>query len=448
LFLFNSNGFAQGEVLGEKMVLKWETEVQNNTVGCFYECNDQFIRNYLDLSYNPNYYLQITEKIKGKKIQINYYEDVTISEFDGYSFIRQNTVDFLGQPSYRVMVRNTSININERLKELKGAFRKQLIRLFPDYEIPHLLSTETDFGYNRLEEIISLLKHEHYFKQKKPIYYDENWEELKRAKKSNAFYSSKVDSFINGIFFINNFSPKGSLVTSYTLNLQKPRDKNGWHYYYNGIGILNTAFFFNKNSLDTIVTFHGNGKEFEKHYPYKNRTKYHSVKNIKGESILTESGAGEHSHYDSIQRRTITKKYQNYFLLECSASFKNQVMLLSADDPIMFKFFNKLVANFEKEFKLKLATEKTFKNGLSLIKCIVDVDGRISKAMPLKSMNPENDYLIASWLVSQKSKTFLPSKKDNQKSEIEIIIPVQYDTFYKNKYRGGFNYYYFPLFVY
>jgi len=25
-------------------------------------------------------------------------------------------------------------------------------------------------------------------------------------------------------------------------------------------------------------------------------------------------------------------------------------MLLSADDPIMFKFFNKLVANFEKEF--------------------------------------------------------------------------------------------------
>ena len=222
---------------------------------------------------------------------------------------------------------------------------------------------------------------------------------------------------------------------SYSIFLNEPSKKKGWYHYYRKNNVLSKSLYYNSGEVDSIKTYHQDENPFESYYKAHLDFIYVSVINKEGNDILDENGSGEISIYDSIMNRAVIKTYEHNQLKAVYYLKDNSKHYLLTEEPASYKFFSKFSDKFNKEFKLKNKEKTSFLDGLTLINCVIDKDGRIVDASIRLSANPKNDQKISNWMKSYNGKAFKPAKLDGNAQQQEILIPIKYKAYTKDKYK-------------
>ena len=148
-----------------------EKYLTNAAVGYFYDVNRTLVNCYLDYSYKPENLLYIHEVTKGKKLEIRGPQLIT--RFGDYKFTYVYKMDKLNGNHYQECYVSNPLKEKVRLKDFKGPFQKQLIALFPSYNIPKHIREQGKLNITDLKSITWLLKLEYSYKEGKSIYLDD-----------------------------------------------------------------------------------------------------------------------------------------------------------------------------------------------------------------------------------------------------------------------------------
>jgi len=418
-------------------------QLTDSEVGYFYDVNGTLINSYLDYSYKPENLLDITKVIKGKKIVLKgelkdklkdeLNGEQLANKFDHFKLTYVLRTDYNGA-IYKNYYLSSPNKGKERLKDFfKGPFQKQLLETFHNYEIPKYIEKEDELGPPDIESIMRLLKLEYYYQENKLFYLDENWKDVTLSKSRKKKYYFKVDSITNHKIFLSTYNLSDELLYNYSILLKNPDNKKGWYHYFNKQQVASKSLFYNFNDVDSVKTYYNNGKPFESYYEDNFEYIFKSVKNKLGEEILSEKGSGSTTIYDSIMDREIIKEYSENKLKAAYYFKDNSKHYLLGETPASYKFFNKFSDHFNKKFKPKRKDKSIYAEGLTLIHCVVDKEGKILESKVKLSANPKTDLKISNWMKSYNGKAFKPAKIDGEEVKQEVLIPIRYYNYIKYK---------------
>jgi hypothetical protein len=408
------------------------SSVDYKGIGYFYDEGGSLINFYIDESYRPKNQLQFIGKIKDEKIRT--FRENTIATFDNYLFTFEYRKGYYGNYK-KVFFVTYKNNKRERLKYFKGGFQKQLITLFPEYTIPLHLRESDKLRISFTYSIIRLLQLEYSHNLGRVTYLNKISDFL--ATNVDARYYLKVDSITAQKVFLKKYSNKGLLLVRNTILLENPNKKNDWFHFYNDQGIPTKSYYYDANEIDSIRTYYSNGTLFESFFTQNFDHTYFSVKDSAGNEILDSNNNGLVSFYDFIQHRRIFKQYKNGKLLSTFYITDNTKNYLYTEKPASYAFFDQFYDSFNKEFKPKMKVKSTLNEGVSLFLCLIDEEGKIVTAKIMQSVNQNQDERVIEWLKTRTKKIFDPALIEQKNVPQELLIPLSYYTYAKDRYRFG-----------
>lgn len=336
---------------------------------------------------------------------------------------------------YQKMVNNNFITtyiVKNDSSQLTSLFEeKTYLQFFGDFA-----AISDSLKKTRLTEdnIVSFAKHydfkERYEKNER-IYYSQTLDELRTP--DNAAYYARIKGLNQLVWELEFFDTSNSLIFTGHFSSLFPRVKHGEFIWFYPDGSIRKKVNYKKNEIDGSVTeYFPNGKI---HYVYKvpfdasEERNYSKVINIEGKDVLDGKGNGVEVIHDSINNRQITRRFISNRLNSSTFQDENKNTILQQGD---YNTYIRSVTPFHrrlrKDVKFPEEAFKIYKQGLVLIRFLVDNNGNIKSYNIIKGMGNQFDNQLLTFLGSANSrlKWNIP-RFNNQPCFQEIVVPFTFE---------------------
>ncbi len=467
-----------------------QEELQRQT-GYFIDCNSKLINGFIDSDYRsepPLGFIANVEKnfipahyydLEGKRIDgyIRKYDMETSFEYirDGISPVSLLDADLcsayvVGTDSFTVisnfdyegdfsMAHSDKREFAQVIERFDGLTFYRHIRSGRNYVTSYLLKTDTSekfitfpTGHNKFNSLSKKIFHESQmilkgideakynavdiasmakilkftlkFNRHEKTWYNSSWNETEND--DNKCWYSEVISINDSVITIKYFFRDGVPYSLGQFSSFQPMIRNGNFEWYNKDGtIRKKASYLNDKLLSKSVCF-PNGKT---HYEYSTKSDkliYSYVGSEEGKNKLDENGNGEDVFYDIIMKRKIFREFRKNQLFKSYFDDDNgRIYQLCENNSELYR--SKLNKDYVNPKRYPNSSILNDKQGIVLIRCIVENNGLVSKVEIIKGVDPACDSLVNHIFTAAMDKTyFKPASEGKTQVRSEVVVPIMF----------------------
>lgn len=327
-----------------------------------------------------------------------------------------------------------------------------------------LLANGLDAGtmtHKDLPAMIHILQYHTLAANHTKIYYSLSWEELRDSSEQGYQYYAEIShvnfATWNMRYFLKDGTPlyNGSFISQFPQKakafdfsfeeITPSEKKNGLFTFYFPDGrIRKTVEYKNNEITGDVKTYWHNGQI---HYVYQKKTpsthEYSVVADLSGKNILDAEGSGTETLYDSLQKRTVTRTYNDkqlkdsYFTDTTGTKIyqycKNHAFLADAEERGQIKFAKRF--NYPKSALSKSAY------GMVIVRILADREGNTIKTNLVKGFDAEGDKAVLGYCyMKYRGKAWIPVKVDKVAVPQEILLTFVVELEPFSRYSGSYHY--------
>ena len=395
---------------------------------------DRFIIG-VDSFFSVNQYYQ-KNKLKTKPIYVQY-----ISQFGEYTLVKHyHSLGVINGNMLEIkyLIKSTSEDVWTEIADDKS-FKGEALKYFG--HIPYLKQKieSAKYGFKDMLSIVKMAEYQSKFENKKPIYYDQYWQEINNPEQ--AVYQSNI---INKTDSIWTFEYRNNDQKLYEVSYSSfyPHLKNGDFIAYYPSGKTRLIAAYKDNKAKSIKLFTSNGL-LKTHYLIKeNETKkktslditYITVNDASGQNILKAQGPSVLTAVDESSGQEYVSVFEDYRLQKLYRIMDQDTVFQINDPNYDFK-----IQSLQNRFNTHMM-QKTYDQALSenaqgplLVSMVIDRKGLMTDYKFLNQIHPELDKIVKEFIDSYLSHhaysrfKFRPYRRGKSKEYCEIVIPFEFN---------------------